>query len=194
MSEDWNARREIVQDLSLFRLPPSFRGRSAVVVQLWWIVQATLFRGSPQFMYGWRRLLLRLFGAQIGHGVLVRPTARITYPWKLVIEDYAWIGDHAELYTLGPIVIGRSSVISQHAYLCTGSHDAGVISFDIYALPITIHAEAWVCAGAFVSPGVTVARGSIVGARSVLTRDTETYTIYAGVPARPLGPRPRAHG
>src|SRR5690606_37453676 len=70
-----------VQDLARFRLPPGFRGRSALVVQLWWLVQATLFRLSPQVCYGWRRWLLRLFGARIGQGVLVRPSARITYPW-----------------------------------------------------------------------------------------------------------------
>src|SRR6185312_11758404 len=89
-----------LQELSRFRLPLGFRGRSAAVVQLWWIVQATLFRASPQGLYGFRRGLLRLFGAQIGAKVLVRPTARITYPWRIKIGDHAWIGDYANLYSL----------------------------------------------------------------------------------------------
>ena len=89
------------QDLSRFRLPADFRGRSAVWVQLWWLVQATLFRLSPQFLFGWRRWLLRLFGARVGAGVLIRPTATITYPWKVAIGDHSWVGDDVVLYSLG---------------------------------------------------------------------------------------------
>jgi len=178
-----------VQDLSRFRLPQGFRGRSAVYVQLWWIVQDTLFRLSPQFMYGWRRMLLRAFGAKIGRGVLVRPSVRVTFPWKVTIGERSWIGDYAELYSLGPIAIGRDAVVSQYAYLCTGSHDLRSPSFDIYAKPIAVEDEAWVCAGAFVHPGCTVARGSVVGARSVLHGDTEPYSIYAGAPATRSGTR-----
>lgn len=178
-----------VQDLARFAQPAGFRGRSAFVVQLWWIVQATLFRGSPQFMYGWRRFLLRLFGARIGNRVLVRSTVRVTYPWKLSIGDHSWIGDFAELYTLGPIEIGANAVVSQYAYLCTGSHDFRSLSFDIYQKPIRVEDQAWVAAGVFVHPGVTIGRGSVVGARSVVAADTEPFVIYAGAPAVPRGPR-----
>lgn len=178
-----------VQDLTKFETPPGFRGRSAVAVQLWWIVQATLFRGSPQFLYGWRRFLLKLFGARIGEGVLVRPTARIVYPWKLTVGDHSWIGDYAEIYCLGAIVIGRNAVVSQYAYLCTGSHDIRAIGFDIFAKKITVEDEAWVAAGAFVHPGVTIARGSVIGARAVVTADTESMGIYVGDPARKVGQR-----
>jgi putative colanic acid biosynthesis acetyltransferase WcaF len=182
-----------VQDLTQFATPPEFRGRSAVIVQLWWIVQATLFRASPQFLYGWRRFLLQLFGAQLGKGVLIRPTARIVYPWKLTVGDHSWIGDFAEIYCLGPIVIGRNAVVSQYAYLCTGSHDLRAIGFDIFAKTVTIEDEAWVAAGAFVHPGVTIAHGSVVGARAVVTADTEPMGIYVGDPARKISQRiPRA--
>src|ERR1700687_2685472 len=102
-----------VQNLSQYKIPKTFRGRPAWFVQLWWIVQATLFRWSPQFLYGWRRWLLRRFGARIGQGVIIRPTAEITYPWKLSIGDWAWIGDNVTLYTLGEISIGENTVVSQ---------------------------------------------------------------------------------
>jgi putative colanic acid biosynthesis acetyltransferase WcaF len=82
-----------------------------------------LFRTSPQFLYGWRNFLLRLFGAKIGKKVIIRPSVKITYPWKLSIGDYSWIGDDVDLYTLGEIDIGNHVVISQRSYLCTGSHD-----------------------------------------------------------------------
>jgi putative colanic acid biosynthesis acetyltransferase WcaF len=140
-------------------------------------------------MYGWRRFLLRLFGARIGVGVLVRPTVRITYPWKLSIGDHSWIGDFAELYTLGPIEIGRCAVVSQYVYVCTGSHDMRSPGFDIFQKPIRIEDEAWVAAGAFLHPGVTIGRGCVVAARSVVNGDTEPFKVYAGAPAKPIGDR-----
>jgi putative colanic acid biosynthesis acetyltransferase WcaF len=188
--EDRQAVNEpMVQDLSQFRNPPGFRGRSAVIVQLWWLVQGTLFAWSPQFMYGWRRWLLQLFGADLGKGVLIRPSVRITYPWKLSIGDHSWVGDFAELYTLGPIQIGHNAVVSQHCYLCTGSHDPSSLTFDIFAEQITVEDEAWLAAGVFVHPGVTIGRGSVIAARSVVRRNTEAYGVYAGTPLKFLRPR-----
>ncbi|RDV28130.1 colanic acid biosynthesis acetyltransferase WcaF [Alteromonas aestuariivivens] len=166
------------QDLSLFKVPGDFRGRSAFIVQLWWFVSATLFKFSPQFAYGWRRMLLRMFGAKIGKGVIVRPTARITYPWKLSIGDFSWVGDHVELYTLGEISIGRNSVVSQRSYLCTGSHDLKSLSFDIYQQPIVIEDEVWIATDVFVAPGVTIGTGTVIGARSSIFKDVQGGVIY----------------
>jgi len=174
----------IVQNLSKFRNPPGFRGRSAFVVQLWWLVQGTLFSWSPQFMYGWRRWLLRLFGAKVGKHVLIRPSVRITYPWKLSIGDYSWVGDFAELYTLAPIQIGHNAVVSQYCYLCTGSHRVDSDTFEIYAKPIIVEDEVWLAAGVFVHPSVTISRGSVVAARSIVRATTAPYGIYAGEPLR----------
>ena len=92
-------------DLSGFSMPPNFRGRRALVVQLWWLVQALLFRPSPQFMYGWRAWLLRLFGAKVGKGSVIRPSVVITYPWKVTLGNNVWIGDDANLYSLGDICL-----------------------------------------------------------------------------------------
>jgi putative colanic acid biosynthesis acetyltransferase WcaF len=142
-------------------------------------------------MFGWRNWLLRLFGANIGVGVLIRPTVRITYPWKLTIGDHSWIGDFAELYTLGPIHIGKNAVVSQYCYLCTGSHDMSALAFDIFAKTITVEDEAWIAAGVFVHPGVTIGRGSVIAARSIVRRDTEDFGVYAGEPLRMLRDRRR---
>ncbi len=177
------------QHLDKFVLPRNFRGRSGVIVQLWWLVQSTLFVGSPQFLYGWRRFLLRLFGANIGKGVIIRPTARITYPWKLTIGDYAWIGDNVELYTLEEITIGNHSVVSQRSYLCTGGHDYQSMAFDIFAKPIVVEDEAWVASDVFIAPGVTIGHGAVIGARSTVLQDMPKGMICAGYPAKPLKPR-----
>ena len=122
-----------MQDLNGFSVPKGFRGAGGIKVRLWWAVQATLFAWSPQILYRWRAFLLRLFGAKIGKNVVIRPSVKITYPWKLTLGDYAWVGDDAVLYTLGEITIGANSVVSQKCYLCTGSHDFMSQHFDITA-------------------------------------------------------------
>jgi len=177
------------QRLEDFRLPAGFRGRPAWFVQLWWIVQATLFAMSPQFLYGWRRWLLRLFGAKIGAGVIIRSSVRITNPWKLTVGDYCQIGDYAELYTLGEIEIGTRSVVSQRSYICTGSHDHTSPTFDIYAKKIVIEPEVWIATDVFVAPGLRIGRGAVIGARSSVFKDVPPATISIGSPARVVGMR-----
>jgi putative colanic acid biosynthesis acetyltransferase WcaF len=178
-----------VQDLDKFRLPSDFRGRSGMSVQLWWLVQATLFRGSPQLCYGFRRWLLRLFGARIGKGVRVRPSVTIPYPWKLRIGDHSWIGDDVVLYCFAEIIIGSDVVISQKSYLCAGTHDYRIPSFDIQAQPIVVEDEAWVAADVFVSPGVTIGRGAVVGSRSSVFTNLPEMMVCLGSPARPIHAR-----
>jgi putative colanic acid biosynthesis acetyltransferase WcaF len=178
-----------IQDLKAFRLPANFRGRPAWVVQLWWIVQATLFRGSPQILYGWRRFLLRLFGCSVGKGVLLRPTCEITYPWKVSIGDYSWVGHAVTLYSLGEIHIGANVVVSQGSYLCTATHDMQSPQFDIHDKPVHIDDEAWIAADVFVSPGVRIGRGAVVGARSTVLHDLPPMMVSFGNPAKPVRPR-----
>jgi putative colanic acid biosynthesis acetyltransferase WcaF len=178
-----------IQDLSKFKVPRGFRGRPAWFVQLWWIVEALLFHPSPQVMFGWRRFLLRTFGARIGKGVLIRPTVSVTYPWKLTIGDFSWVGDHATLYTLGEITIGDNAVISQHAYLCTGSHDYTRPTFDQFAKSIHVESETWIATNVFVGPGVTIGRGAVVGACSVVLKDVPAKLVCAGNPLKELRTR-----
>lgn len=170
--------------LNQFKLPENFRGRSGLTVQLWWFVQAIFFRPSPQFLYGWRRLLLRLFGAKIGRKVIIRPSCQITYPWKIEIGDYSWIGDEVVLYSLGTITIGKNSIVSQRSYICTGSHDYTKIDFPIYALPIHIGDSCWVATDAFVGPGVTLCDEVILGARSSVYKPVDQKGLYLGNPAQ----------
>lgn len=179
----------MIQDLSRFKLPIGFRGRSAVIVQLWWFVQATLFACSPQFMYGWRRWLLILFGAKIGQGVLVRPSVKITYPWKVAIGDFAWIGDDAVLYSLGEIEIGANAVVSQRCYLCAASHDYSKVDFPIYAKKVIVGAQAWLATDVFIAPGVTIGEGAVVGARSSVFHDLPPLMVCLGSPAKPIKQR-----
>lgn len=170
-------------DLSEFSLPKGFRGRNAIVVQLWWLVQATAFSCSPQFMYGWRNFLLRMFGAKIGKNVIIRPSVKITYPWKLEVGENSWVGDNVELYTLGNIIIGSNTIISQKSYICAASHDYMSPSFDIWSKDIIIGDGVWIATDVFVAPGVQVGNGSVVGARSSVYKNINMNTLNIGSPA-----------
>jgi putative colanic acid biosynthesis acetyltransferase WcaF len=171
-----------IQDLSSFQLPQGFRGRSAVTVQLWWLTQSLLFKTSPQLFYGWRRFLLRLFGAKIGQGVMLRPSVTVTYPWKVTIGNHSWIGDDVVLYSLGEIVIGNNVVISQKSYLCAASHDYTSTDFKIFSKKIIIEDQSWIATDVFVAPGVTIGIGAVVGARSSVFKSIEGGLVYGGNP------------
>lgn len=173
-----------IQEINKIKLPKNFRGRNAFIVQLWWIIQGTFFRMSPQFMYGFRRFLLRLFGAKIGKKVLIRPTVRTTYPWKVVIGNYSMVGDDVVLYSLGDIEIGENAVISQKSYLCTGSHDYLKTDFPLFTKKITIESECWLAADVFVAPGVTIGKGTVVGSRSSVYSNLPANKVCIGNPAK----------
>jgi len=174
------------QNLKCFKNPKGFRGRSAFTVQFWWMVYAIFFRSSPQALYGWRRFLLRLFGAKIGKNVIIRPTAKITYPWKVTIGDYSWIGDEVVLYSLGNIKIGENTVISQRSYICTGTHDYNSEDFRIYAEDIKIGSKCWLATDVYVAPGTTIKDGVVVGARSSVFSDLDGNKVYVGSPAKSI--------
>jgi putative colanic acid biosynthesis acetyltransferase WcaF len=177
------------QRMDQFSVPAGFRGRSKFAVQLWWAVQSTVFALSPQMMYGWRRWLLRLFGARIGKNAIIRPSVKVPYPWKLTIGEDCHIGDEVNLYTYGEIEIGDCAVVSQRSYICTGSHDYTSPTFDLISKKIVIESEAWVATDVFVAPGVTIGHGAVVGARSSVFHDVPPGTIVVGTPARVVGER-----
>ena len=175
--------------LAKFTIPAGFRGKSALTVQLWWLVQAIFIRLSPQPFYRWRAFWWKAFGAKVGARVKIRPSARVTYPWKVKVGDDCWIGDRAELYSLNEITIGPDSCISQDVYICTGAHDPEAEDFRYDCRPIFIGAGAWIAAGAFVGPGVTVGDGAVLAARGLTMRDLAPWVIYAGQPARQVKER-----
>jgi putative colanic acid biosynthesis acetyltransferase WcaF len=150
----------------------------------WMLVRGSLFRWSFHNWYGWRRFLLRCFGARVGHDARLRPTVMIEIPWNLELGDHCRVGDHAILYSLGTIRIGRLAVISQYAHLCAGTHDYTLRSFPLRLMPIAIGEEAWIAADAFVGPGISVGDRAVVGARAVVVKDVGSAEVVVGNPAR----------
>jgi putative colanic acid biosynthesis acetyltransferase WcaF len=161
------------------------RGRPSWFILFWWFIQAITFPLTLHSFSGIRASILRIFGAKIGKGVLIRPTARFTYPWKVTIGDYSWIGDDVVLYSLDEIVIGEHCVISQKSYLCTGTHDIHDHTFGLKTAKITIGNGAWVAADSFIGPGVSVGANAVIGARSSVFMDMPHGQVCWGTPCRP---------
>jgi putative colanic acid biosynthesis acetyltransferase WcaF len=153
------------------------------------LVQAIAFPLTLHAHHAPRRTLLRWFGARIGKGVVIRPSARFHYPWKVEIGDYSWIGSGVEFYSLDWIRVGNHCVISQNSYLCTGSHDLSDPAFGLQTAPITVENGAWVATDCFVGPGITIGANAVIGARSTVLADMPPQMICWGSPCRPYKPR-----
>jgi putative colanic acid biosynthesis acetyltransferase WcaF len=130
-----------------------------------------------------RVALLRLFGATVGEGVVIRSQVNITFPWRLTVGSHVWIGEEVLVLSLAQVTIESNCCISQRAFLCTGSHDFASPAFSLRTREITIREGSWVAAGAFVAPGVTVGPGSMITAGSVALADTGPGVIVQGNPA-----------
>jgi putative colanic acid biosynthesis acetyltransferase WcaF len=150
---------------------------------LWAITYVVAFRYTPNPLRRWRTFVLRCFGAKVSPLARISPSAVITFPWNLEMEDYATLGPEAICYSTAHIFIGRMATVSQYAYLCTASHDYEDKNFTLYAKPITIGAQAWVCADALVGPGVILGEGAVLGAKSAAFKDLDAWKVYVGTPA-----------
>jgi putative colanic acid biosynthesis acetyltransferase WcaF len=163
--------------------------RSELAGRVLWGLVCPVFHWSPRLCWGWRNGLLRLFGARIGRHVQIHPSARIFIPWNLKVGDWSSIGFDALIYNLGPVEIGNKVTVSQRAHLCAGSHDFRDPAMPLLKPPVTIGDAAWICADAFVGPGVKIGASAVVGACAVVVKDVAPGEIVAGNPARKIGTR-----
>lgn len=158
------------------------RGRPAIVELLWMFLQA-IFVSSSIPGSAHRKLLLRLFGAKLGKGVVVKPRFRVKFPWRLEVGDHSWLGEDVWIDNLAEVKIGSHCCLSQGAFLCTGSHDWSLPNFDLIVKPITLERGAWVAAKSVVSPGVTLHEGAVLALGSLAISDLEPWSVYIGTPA-----------
>ena len=168
-------------ELSKFNNSNWPRGRP-LFVELFWQALSWFFVESwiPGTVY--RLWLLKLFGAKIGRGVVIKPRVRVKFPWRLVVGDHTWIGEDVWIDNLAPVTVGSNVCISQGAYLCTGSHDWNLSTFDLIVKPIAIGDGAWVSAKSTVGPGVMIGEGAVLGLGSTTSKDLEPWCVYAGNP------------
>ena len=170
---------------------PNTSARNRLARLLWHIVYVLLFRTSPRPLHNWRCFLLRCFGARVIRPCYIYPRAVIWAPWNLECHDHATIGDEAIIYNPSPIILGSHSIVSQQAYLCGASHDYDDPDFPMVSKPIRLEAYSWVCARANVPMGVTIGEGAVLGLGSLAVGDLKPWTVYGGVPAKPIKERRR---
>jgi len=156
---------------------------------IWSVVWLSLFRPSPRIFFGWRRFLLRIFGANIGKNARISPSVKVWAPWNLTVGDESAIAHHVDCYRVDRLTIGSQTTVSQYAILCTASHDISSPNMQLTSSAIVLEDQSWVSAGAFIGPGVMVCEGAVVGAMSVVTKDIEAWTVHAGNPARMIKQR-----
>ena len=178
----------ILTNINSFK-DPSFSRRNRIARLIWQIVWLILFRPTPPQMHSWRCFLLRIFGAKIHHSCHVYSSVEIWAPWHLSMEPESGLGPKVICYSMAPVSIGERVVISQGVHLCTGSHDYESRNFQLFAMPIRIGADAWVCAEAFIGPGVSIENGAVIGARSVVMHDQGAWMVCAGNACREFTPR-----
>lgn len=169
-------------------------GRSQHVISLWRLFGLPLLKHLPCEIWlepkfnALKVSLLRLFGATLGSHIVIR-SCEVYYPWNLYLGSHVWIGYESNLYNLVPIRLGNHTCVSQRAFLCTGSHDVFEPHFGLIVGEIVLKDAAWVCAGAFVGPGVTLHEGAVAAAGSVVVKDLPAMTICGGNPCKPIKPR-----
>lgn len=157
---------------------------------IWGAVWLVAFRSTPRWtMHSWRRALLRIFGAKIGPGCKISPSCKVWAPWNLEMGSYSVLGEGVDCYTMDKIHIGSKVAVSQRTFLCTGSHNTTSLLRPLTTAPITIHDHVWVAAECFIHPGISIGEGSVVGARSVVTRDLPAWSICTGSPCKPVKQR-----
>jgi putative colanic acid biosynthesis acetyltransferase WcaF len=159
-------------------------GRSVAVRVAWMCLNRLVLMTSFPWPSGVKRLLLRVFGAIVGQGVVVKPRVNVKYPWHLTIGNHAWIGEGVWLDSLAPIRIGANACLSQGVMVETGNHDWTKPTFDLFVREVVIGDGAWAAVRSLLLPGATLASHAVLGAGSVLAGATEPYGVYVGVPAR----------
>ena len=169
-------------DLSKFSVG-DYKAGPRLKVIVWYFVNYYVFDSALPWPYKLKTTLLRMFGAKVGKGLVIKTKVRIKNPWRLVIGDHCWIGESAWIDNLEDVAIGNNVCISQGAMLLTGNHDYTVSSFPYRLGKIVLEDGVWVGAQSVVGPGVTCKSHSILTVNSVTSKNLEAWGIYAGNPA-----------
>ena len=156
---------------------------------IWSIVYLVLFRLTPVPCFGWRRMLLRCFGAKLASSVHIYPSARIWAPWNLTMESRACLAQEVYCYNVDQVFLGADSTVSFRSFLCTASHDINHPQRPLVTAPIRIERGAYLFADAFIGMNVTIGEGAVVAARAVVVRSVAPFDVVGGNPARVISHR-----
>lgn len=157
---------------------------------LWGICWLLLARWLPRSLgCGWKRFLLRCFGAKLSDTAVVYSGTRVYAPWNLEMGKHSCLADEVDCYNVDTVRIGDNTTVSQKSYLCTASHDITKPNLPLVTAPIIIEDQVWVGADAFIGMGVTVKQGAVIGARASVYKNVEAWTVVGGNPAKVIKKR-----
>lgn len=177
-----------MRDLSKFSSKGFDRGAGRLTEVAWLVTKRLFFQTSLPWPSAIRSTLLRWFGAKVGTGVVIRAKVNISFPWRLVLGDFVWLGEEVMILSLAPVTIGSHVCVSQRSFLCTGSHDSRKETFDLIVRGITLGRGSWIAAQTFIGPGVEVGCESVVSAGSVVMDSIPEKTLVRGNPAVAIKP------
>jgi len=176
-------------DLSRFNNDWFDEGASKFKWALWFLFNAAFVYNPWNPFSGLRKAVLRLFGAKIGKGVIVKPRVQVKFPWNLEIGDHCWIGEAAWIENQGKVTIGNHCCLSQGATIMTGNHNYKKATFDLIVQDVVLEDGVWIGSNAMVTQGVRCGSHAVLGVQSVASKDLEPYTIYGGSPCQALRKR-----
>lgn len=165
------------------------RGRGFATFAIWQLVKATLFMSSIPYPSRLKVAALRLFGARVGSGVVIRPRVNIHLPWKLAIGDHCWIGEDSGLLNMESLILCNHVAIAHRVYITTGNHDFKDSTMAYKNAPTVIESGVWIASCAFVGPGIIIGEHTVIGAGAVVTKTTEAWSVMRGNPALKVGVR-----
>lgn len=162
-------------------------------------------------------LALRQAGVVIGEGTWISPDAELdiigggqivlgkrcqihagakllTYGGSITLGDDVSLNPYTIAYGHGGLKIGSGVRIAAHTVLIPSNHNFQDKNRPIFqqgetSKGIVVEDDVWMGAGVRVMDGVQVARGCVIAAGAVLTKSTEAFGVYAGVPARKISER-----
>lgn len=160
-----------------------YPGRGFLVRTIWYFVNAWVFKSYLFPFYAMKTYLLRVFGATVGDGLVIKPNVNIKYPWHLYIGENVWIGEDVWIDNLRKVDIGSNVCLSQGSFVLTGNHNYSLSTFDLIVKEVTLENGVWVGAKSIICPGIVCKTHSVLSVGSVATKNLEAYTIYSGNPA-----------
>jgi putative colanic acid biosynthesis acetyltransferase WcaF len=152
----------------------------------YFFIDNILIKPSPKFLFEYRNIIYRIFGAKIGVGVKINSSSKLFYPWNIIIGDYSWIGDNCTLYSIDKITIGSNVAIAHNVFINTATHDIQNINFKTLTKPVLICDQTWIASNSFINMNVTINKGVVIGACSFVTSDLPEGYICFGSPAKPI--------
>lgn len=181
---------EYKQDLRERNLPFTEKVYRAI----WRFIWLILASWTPNKLHMWRIFILKIFGAKVEYTCSIYPSVKIWSPKNLVMQKYSALAPGVDCYNVAKVNIGSYATISQRTYICTASHDYKQAEVNNNLMPLVI-AEinikdfAWIAAECFIAPGITIGKGSVAVARSVVTKNLENSGVYGGNPAKKISNR-----